>query len=84
MNKTMSKFLETRVFGETIRIRTVLTLLLCVVNFALAYGICLYYLMSGGPTLLIISLILTILLVLILAFPNCEAQEDAEAKDVVD
>ena len=56
MNKTMSKFLETRVFGETIRIRTVLTLLLCVVNFALAYGICLYYLMSGGPTLLIISL----------------------------
>ena len=40
--------------------------------------------MSGGPTLLIISLILTILLVLILAFPNCEVQEDAEAKDVVD
>ena len=28
--------------------------------------------------------ILTILLVLILAFPNCEVQEDAEAKDVVD
>lgn len=54
------------------------------VNFALAYGICLYYLMGGGPTLLIISLILTILLVLVLAFPNCEVQEDAEAKDVID
>lgn len=84
MNKTMSKFLETRLFGEAVRVRTVLTLLLCAANFALAYGICLFYLMDGGSAVLIISLIITVALMLILAFPNCEVQQDAEATDVID
>jgi len=83
MAKKMSEILERKV-GGVLRVRTLLTLLLCVVNFALAYGICLYYLMGGGPALMWISVILTAALVLVLAFPNQEVQQDTEAKDVVD
>lgn len=83
MAKMMSEFLEKKV-GGALRIRSVLTLLLCVANFFLAYGVCLYYLMGGGPVLMWISIILTVALVLILAFPNQEVQQDAEAEDVVD
>ena len=72
MAKKMSEFLESKI--GPLRMRSALTLLLCVVNFALAYGICLYYLMDGGPVLLMISLIATVALVLILAFPNLEVQ----------
>ncbi|QNL43905.1 hypothetical protein H8790_10665 [Oscillibacter hominis] len=82
MTKKMSSFLESKV--GSLRVRSVLTLVLCAVNFALAYGICLYYLMGGGPALMIISLILTIALVLVLAFPNLEVQDDAKATDLVD
>ena len=78
----MSSFLESSI--GPLRVRSLLTLLLCAVNFALAYGICLYYLMDGGPVLLIISLVLTVVLVLILAFPNQEVQHDAQANDLVD
>ena len=80
MAKKMSEFLESKI--GPLRMRSALTLLLCVVNFALAYGICLYYLMDGGPVLLMISLIATVALVLILAFPNLEVQE--KAADLVD
>lgn len=83
MAKMMSEFLEKKV-GGALRIRTILTLLLCVANFFLAYGICLYYLMGGGPVLMWISIILTVGLVLVLAFPNQEVQQDAEAEDVID
>lgn len=40
--------------------------------------------MGGSAALFTISLIVTIALVLILAFPNLEVQDDAEAEDVVD
>lgn len=82
MTKKMSSFLESHV--GPIRMRSVLTLVLCAVNFALAYGICLYYLMDGGPVLMIVSLIITVALVLILAFPNQEVQLDEQAEDLVD
>ena len=40
--------------------------------------------MDGGPVLLMISLIATVALVLILAFPNLEVQDDEKAADLVD
>ena len=83
MAKKMSEILEGKV-GGVLRVRTLLTLLLCVVNFVLTYGVCLYYLMGGGPVLMWISVVLTVVLVLTLAFPNLEVQQDTEAKDVVD
>lgn len=82
MAEKMSKILESQI--GSLRVRSILTLLLCVVNFALAYGICLYFLMGGSATLMVISLVITVLLILVLAFPNREVQQDADAKDLVD
>ena len=82
MAKTISSFLESQI--GPLRMRGVLTLLLCAANFFLAYGICVRYVMGRSAALFTISLIVTIALVLILAFPNLGVQDDAEAEDVVD
>lgn len=82
MAKTISRFLESSV--GPLRMRCVLTLLLCAANFFLAYGICIRYMIGGSAALFTVSLIATAALVLILAFPNLEVQDDAEAEDVVD
>lgn len=70
--KAMSAFLQKSV-GPMI-VRTLLTLILCVVNFALAYGIALYYSLGGSPALMIITAVLTVILVAILAVPNLEPE----------
>lgn len=82
MGKTISGFLESNV--GPIRVRGLLTLLLCVANFFLAYGICVRYLMSGSSALFYVSLAVTVVLTLLLAFPNLETRDDAEAKDLID
>lgn len=82
MAKTISSFLKSQI--GPLRMRGLLTLLLCAANFFLAYGICVRYLMGGSSALFAVSLVVTVALVLILAFPNLEVQDDAEAKDVVD
>lgn len=70
--KAMSAFLQKSV-GPMI-VRTLLTLVLCVTNFLLAYGIAHYYSLGGSPVLMIITLIVTLILVAILAVPNLEPE----------
>ncbi len=82
MAKMISSFLESQV--GPLRMRGLLTLLLCAANFSLAYGICIRYMMGGSSALFTVSLAVTVVLVLLLAFPNLEVKDDAEAEDLVD
>lgn len=82
MAKKISVFLESQV--GSLRMRSLLTLLLCAANFFLAYGICVRYMMGGSAALFTVSLAVTVVLVLLLAFPNLEVQDDAKAEDLVD
>lgn len=82
MAKKISVFLESQV--GSLRMRSLLTLLLCAANFSLAYGICVRYMMGGSAALFTVSLAVTVVLVLLLAFPNLEVQDDAKAEDLVD
>jgi len=70
--KAISAFLQ-KPIGPMI-VRTALTLVLCIVNFLLAYGIALYFSLGGSPVLMAITAVLTVILVAILAVPNLEPE----------